>query len=203
MHELTLVLGILAAVLHGAAYVLYIIQTKQGQSKPNVVSWSIWAFLATLNAFLFREVSGDTVAALQFFTGSVAAILTFSFALVMGKFSWLKPIEWTMFVLGLAAAAVWWFLRSVNSAYLIVLVAFIISFIPTFMGVWRDPSKETPRSWIIWTAACVVTTTNVILLWNDEPFALLTPIVLIFAHGSIAVLSRKKRKERFKQKQRK
>lgn len=198
MQELTIALGLTAALLHGVAYVLYNVQAKLGKSSPNAASWSVWAFLATLNALSYREMSGDLVATLQFFTGSVACVLTFLYVLTIGKFSRLKPKEWGLFALGLLATVVWWKLRSATGANMIVLVAFLISFIPTFEGVWRDPFKETPRSWTLWTLALLITTTNVVLR-DGKPIALLTPIVLLVAHGSIAILSVQWRKAKFRQ----
>lgn len=196
MKEFSLVLGVAAALLHGVAYVLYNVQAKLGKSSPNAASWSVWAFLATLNAFSYREMSGDVVATLQFFIGSVACVLTFFYALTIGNFSWLKPKEWGLFALGLLATIVWWQVRSVAGANMIVLAAFLISFIPTLEGVWRDPSKETSRSWMLWAVAFFMTTTNVVLR-GGKPIALITPGVLCIAYGSIALLSTQKRKERF------
>lgn len=195
MHSLTITLGVMAALLHGIAYILYNVQTKLGQSQPNSASWSIWAFLATLNALSFREMSGDTIAALQFITGSVACILTFVYALVIGKMTWPKRKDWIAFGLGLAATGVWWKFRSATGANMVVLLAFLISFVPTFSGVLTDPNKETPRSWVLWTIALLVTTLNVSLQkgWH---MALVTPTVLLVAHGSIAYLASNTRKER-------
>lgn len=198
LQELTITLGLTAALLHGVAYVLYNMQAKLGSSKPNAASWSVWAFLATLNALSYREMSGDAVMTLQFFTGSVACILTFLYVLTIGKFSRLKPKEWGLFTLGLLATLVWWKFRSATGANMIILVAFLISFIPTFEGVLRDPFKETPRSWMLWTLAFLVTTINVVLR-DGKPVTLLTPIVLFLTHGSIALLSAQSRKAKFTQ----
>lgn len=198
MQELTIALGLTAALLHGVAYVLYNMQVKLGKSSPNVASWSVWAFLATLNAFSYREMSGDVVTTLQFFTGSVACFLTFLYVFTIGKFSKLKLKEWVLLALGLLATLVWWKFRSATGANMIVLFAILVSFIPTFEGVWRDPFKETPRSWTLWTLAYLLTTTNVVLR-EGKPFALLTPIVLLIAHGSIAILSTQSRKAKFRQ----
>lgn len=196
MKELSLALGIAAALLHAVAYILYNIQTKLGKSSPNAASWSLWAFLATINALTYKEMSGSMVATMQFFAGSVACFLTFLFVLAIGKFSWLKPKEWAVFALGVLATLVWWKFRSATGANMIVLVALGFSFIPTIDGVWQNPFKETPRSWVLWTLAYLVTTTNVVLQ-GGKPIALLTPIVLLLAHGSVAVLCRQKRKSRY------
>ena len=196
MQELTVALGVTAALLHGAAYVLYIVQTKIGKSSPNEASWRIWAFLATLNALSYYKMSGDIVATLQFFTGSVGCILTFLYALATGKFSRLKTGEWVLFALGLLATLVWWRFRSATGANMIVLFAFLISFIPTFKGVLRDPFKETSYSWTLWTLAFLVTAATVVLR-DGKLIALLTPVALSIAHGGVAILSTEKRKRRF------
>lgn len=198
MQELTIVLGLTAALLHVVAYVLYNMQTKLGKSSPNAASWSVWAFLAIFNALSYREMSGDAVVALQFTIGSVACVFTFFYVLIIGKFSRLKPKEWGLFALGLLATLVWWKFRSATGANIIVLVAFLISFVPTFEGVLRDPFKETPQSWVLWTLAFLITTTNVFLR-DGKSIALLTPIVLLIAHGSIAFLSTQSRKAKFRQ----
>ena len=197
LSQLTISLSVAAALLHGIAFILYNIQTKLGQSKPNATTWGLWAFSATINAFSYSSMSGDMIVALQFFTSSVACILTFLYVLVIGKLSWPKRKEWALVGLVLFAVFVWW-KWSATSANVIILVAVTFSFIPTFEGVWRDPFKETPLSWTLWTLAYLVTATNVLLRGNHL-VALVSPIGLLIAHGSIAVLSTQKRKKRFSQ----
>ncbi len=197
MHKLTFFLGVLVAVLHGSAFIIYNIQTKQGKSDPNPVSWSIWAFLATMNALTYREMSGDVVATFQFYTGSVACTLTFLYVLAIGEFAWLEPEEWLLFLLGLAASLVYWKFRNATGGNLIILVAFLISFYPTFKAVLENPFKETPTAWNIWTLALFLNVVN-IALRGGEPIAFLMPGVLLICHWSIAWLSRPKRKEQFR-----
>ena len=50
------VLPILAAAIHAVGFVLYNLHTKRGESKPNFVSWFVWALLATLNALTFSAM---------------------------------------------------------------------------------------------------------------------------------------------------
>lgn len=198
MDQVRLALGIVAAVLHGLGYYLYSRHTKLGQSTPNIASWSIWAFLATINALTYRVMSGDPAATLQFFMGSIGCMLTFLFALAMGKFSWPKRWEhWAMFILGIVATVVYYRFRNATSANMIVLVAFVISFIPTLEGVIRDPFVEVPRSWVIWTVAYMITTMNVTLNPDWRLVSLLMPVVMVVAHGAVAVLSTDTRKARF------
>jgi hypothetical protein len=92
-------------------------------------------------------MSGDMVATLQFFTGSVACTLTFIYVLIIGKFSRLKPKEWGLFALGLLATLVLLKFRNATGANMLALAAVLISFYPTFEGVLKNPHRETPYSW--------------------------------------------------------
>ncbi|MDP2683723.1 MAG: hypothetical protein Q8P20_01575 [bacterium] len=195
MEKLTIALGIAAALVHGAAYILYNVHAKLGKSSPNVTTWSIWALFAIINTLSYYEMSGDAVVTLQFFTGSVACIFTFFYTLTIGKFSWPGKKDWGCFFLVLIAILVWWKFESVTGANMIFVIAFIISFIPTYIGVLRDPLKEMPMSWALWSIAYIITTTNVVLR-DDGHMALVMPFVLAIAHGSIVGLSTKSRKER-------
>ncbi|PLX25966.1 hypothetical protein C0580_00940, partial [Candidatus Parcubacteria bacterium] len=163
MNDYTPVLGVGAALLHGTAYVLYNIQTRSGQSKPNPASWSVWTILAIINAFSFREVSGDLVSTLQSFIGSAACIYTFSYALFKGKFSRLGGKEWFTLAMSLLAVLVWWIFQSATYANMIVLLAILVSFKPTFDGVLKDPFREVSRSWWIWTLAYTFTMASILL----------------------------------------
>jgi len=197
MDTISLVLGVVAALLHAAAYVLYNRQAKLGQSQPNPISWSVWAFLAILNALTFTGMS-DRVSALQFVAGSVACFCTFIYVLTIGKFAWPKrgAKEWKIFGLGIIAAIVWFAFHSAEWANMVVLLGFVISFKPTYDGVKADPNKETPLSWVIWTVAFGITIINLIIR-DKELVAFITPVVLLLSHGSIAVLSRQSRKRTF------
>ena len=197
MHDYTVVLGVGAALLHGTAYVLYNIQTHFGKSEPNPASWAIWTLLSILNAWSFREVSADNLSTLQFFTGSVACMITFFYTWYRGKLKRLKHSEWRILALALSVIVVWRIFNSATGANMLVVLTFIISFIPTLKGVLADPFKESPRSWWLWTAAFAFTIGSILLRWRGEPLALVMPTVLLIAHGSIAVLSSQKRKDKF------
>lgn len=198
METVSIILGVVAAVLHGAAYVMYMRQAKLGKSKPNPISWSIWAFLAVMNVSTFTAMS-DLVSALQFVTGTVACIVTFLYVLRIGKFEWPErgASEWKIFGLALLAAIVWYVFRSAEGANMIVLVAFLISFKPTLDGVKEDPENETARPWWIWTLAFVLTIVNLIIR-DKALIAFAMPVILLLAHFIIGWLSRETRKRVFR-----
>jgi len=197
VNNIRLVLAIAAVVIHGTAFFFYVKQMKLGQSRPNIVTWGIDIFLMLLNTLTFREMSRDTVATAQFFVGTVGCVIIFLYALVRGKFSEPGRTGWWAMLLGIIAAITWYVFREVTWANMIVLVALSVAFVPTWDGAYRDPFKETPRSWVMWTMAYLITTVNVLLNPTWRVVSLVNSIVSMFAHGLVAVLSTKKRKCKF------
>ena len=197
MEELGYALGIMAALLHGVAYVWYNIQTKLGQSRPNPASWSIWAFLAILNAWSFLKASNDLAVTLQFIMGSVACFCTFVYVLVIGKFDWPEKGHWVACVIGFVAAVIWWVTDSPTLGNVAIIIAFVISFWPTFSGALRDPHKEGPIPWWIWSIAFAVTLGNTVWRWDGNYWTPIPSAVLLILHFSIVPLSSKRRKQRF------
>lgn len=196
METLSIILGITAALLHGSGYLVYNIQTKLGKSEPRIITWLIWVFLTIINALSYNVMSGDFVATLQFFMGSVACIITFSYVVMIGKFKKPEKHDWLMFGLAMLAMTVWAIFRSATGANMIILLATTISFIPTLKGVWGNPFVETPPAWNLWTIAYVISTINLVLR-GCPAVAFVGPVAMVFAHGAIAVLSTESRKKRF------
>lgn len=197
MQTITAVLGIGAALLHGTAYVLYNLQSKSGKSQPNVISVGIWVFLSALNAFVFKEVSAGVVVTLQFFVGALGSFGTFVYVLRIGKFRRPANWEWSVLVLGILAGVLWLFFHSAAMANMIILIAILISCVPIWVGVLRDPFKESPLAWILWASAFVITSVNVALRWllsDGSPVAIIMPVTLVVAHGIVAIWSRPSRK---------
>jgi hypothetical protein len=197
VHDLTVVLGITAALLQSVAYLMYAAQTKIGRSSPKSASWGIWVFLTIVNALTFGVMSGSWLVTLQFFAGSVACVALFLYMLAIGKLSWPTSGEWGIVGLGILATVVWWIFRDAAYANLIICFASAIAFKPMYEELWRDPRKETPRSWVLWTLAFLVTTVNVVVNWQGKPLNLVMPVGGAILHGTVAYLSRESRRIRF------
>jgi hypothetical protein len=196
MDRVFLAFGIIASLLHVAAYSIYVRQAIRGTSKPNAASWAVWAFLATLNALTYREMTGDWIAALQFTVGSGALILAFLAMLFVGRFGRLNRADWFLLGMGVLASAVWWRFQSAASANMILLAAFVISFVPTWKQIYRRPEDERPLTWYMWAAGYGLTVL-IALARVNTPLALFMPLFDCLSHGSIGVLSRASRRQRF------
>lgn len=193
MNDIRIALALAAAVMHGTAFFIYARQVKIGSSQPNIATWSITSFLMLLNALTFREMSRDSIATAQLFVGFAGALTIFLYALVRGKFSKPGRTEIYSAAVGFVAVAVWFAFRSAANANTIVLLALLIALWPTWVGVFRNPFVEAPLPWAMWATAYILTTINLSI--NPDPtwqrVALVNPVVAIFAHGVVAVLSSK------------
>lgn len=182
-------LSITAALLQGLAFIIYLRQVRFGSSTPNPASWTVWAFLAVLNALTFWKASGDMLATMTFFTGGVMCTVVFVYSLFAGKFSKLDNVAKTSLIIGLVACFVWWKQQDASYANILVAFGFAVSSWPTLQGVWQDSRKEKSLPWFIWTAAFTLTLLNVILRWKGQSISLLMPTECVIIHGVVATLA--------------
>lgn len=197
IRELSIGLGIAAALLNGIAYFTYNKQAKKGDSDPSIASWAIWVLLTILIAMSYAGML-SLVLALPFFIGATGRIVTFSYMLAKGKFSWPTLREWGYIAIGAVATLVWLVFKSAAGANIIVLVAFLISFVPTVEDVAKDPFKETPRAWELWAGVFCLMIAN-LLLTGKGVTSFITPVAFLAADVIVAVLSSPRRKTRFLQ----
>lgn len=181
-------LSISAALLQGLAFIVYLRQVRFGSSVPNPASWTVWAFLATLNALTFWKASGDALATMQFFTGGVMCIAVFVYSLYAGKFAKLDTQAKVVLGIGLVACLVWWVLQDASYANIIVAFGFAVSSYPTIRGVWQNPQNEKSLPWFMWTVAFTLTLANVVTRWKGQYISLIMPIECIVIHGVVTFL---------------
>lgn len=187
-------LSILAALLHGIGYLIYLCQVYGGGSVPNPASWTVWALLSILNALTFWKASKDPLATAQFFTGSVLCVAVWVYALASGRFSPLDTMGWAVLASCIITSIIWWATRSAIYASLMVAGILFWSSVPTIQGVWQNSSLEQALPWYLWTAAYLVTSINVARRrdQNNSRWWLLmaVPIVGIIIHGMVAIAVR-------------
>lgn len=185
----TVVVGMVAVVIHLMGYALYNLQTHRGYSTPNLTSWALWALLAALSAFTYSAFSNDWVTTLLFYAGTAAQIFTLIFALSTGKFTAIRREEYLVMLLAVCAIFVWWNDRNAGGANIILLTATLLGGIPTILGVWRNPRLEKPTPWLLWSLAFALTIFNVFLRGNGYALNLAMPVGGLLMHGAVALLA--------------
>lgn len=195
MLDLSVLLPISAATLHGVGYTLYTKQTAQGNTKPNPVSLFIWLFLAALNALTFSAMN-DRVAALQMFVGTIGMTVTFFYALVSGKLRLPKAGEWVMLVVCLLSIFVWK-RTDATLANMVIVVGVILSFVPYIYDLWLDPRLDKAQAWWFFTTAWTITSVSTYFFNGGLTLSMVMPIVMTIAHLTVALLSTESRKEQY------
>ncbi len=188
-----MILSIVAAVLHGVAYVIYLSQVHHGGSVPNPASWTVWAFLAGLNAFSFWKASKDPIATAQFFTGSVACLVVWIYSMIAGRFSALDSVGFGVLYASAVACVVWWATEAIY-ANIVVATIMLISSIPTVQGVWQDGGVERALPWYLWTLAFTITSVNVMHRADKGQsrwwLLMVTPVSCVALHAAVAVAAK-------------
>lgn len=191
------ILGVIAGLIHIVAFLIYHRQMLQGTSKPNQATWTLWVFISTLNCISYIVMSGDIIKGLLPIASTAACIAVFVVSLFKGKLSKLNFGDQIALMLGFASIFVWRAYRSATYANLILQICILISFIPTYRGVWKEPSNEKALPWFVWSSAYILTIIVVFLRWQGQYQDLVYPINCLLLHGGVGILSLRKPKGGF------
>lgn len=186
--ELSIILSTQAGLGYCLAYLDYNRGVLTGETKPNGATWAIWSAIAVVSTGSYFAASGDFWKSLLPILNIVLCIGTFVLALITGKFKKLDVTDWIALGLGLIAAVVWGVYKSATYANLIVQVAIMVGFIPTWRAIWKTPSCEHPRPWWIWDISYCISAVVVILRWENQWIDLVYPINCIVLHASVPIL---------------
>lgn len=170
--------GLIAGLTALIAYGLYFKQTLKGQSTPNPSTWVIWLLVGIINAFTYFSVTGNNlwqsfvVIAVTF---SVSVIFVYS--LFKKKFSRISKTEIVMFILAIAIGVFWQITSNDRVANLLLQGIYVISYIPTILGIIKCTGKEYYAAWTVAFIAYLFSTISIISGHLTDWVALIHPIV--------------------------
>lgn len=186
--EISIVLSTLAGLGFCLAYLEYNRVVITGKTKPNGAAWAIWSAIAVVSTGSYIAVSEDFWKSLLPILNIMLCIGTFVLALIAGKFKRLDVTDWIALGIGLTAVVVWGAYKSATYANLIVQVAIAVGFIPIWRAVWKNPSCEHSRPWLIWVVSYLVSLIVVTLRWKGQWIDLVYPINCVLLHASVPIL---------------
>ncbi|HVL18879.1 MAG TPA: hypothetical protein VM387_12805, partial [Gemmatimonadales bacterium] len=215
-----LYIGLLAGLLQLVGYLLYV---RDEEIEPNPVTWLMFAYGTMLLTVLeWDRQASAAVLALPVVCSSMALFVAarcWRRARRADPSRW-WPREWwpddwrdrasfqadlALTALYLAAAALtysrWIGEGARETAVIVFLVGAnlttLTAFFPLLRGVVEDPSQERSTPWAVWAAAYALlgVTTYAVQgeIWSE---LMLYPVLNTVLHGSVAVLSRRARRER-------
>ncbi len=203
-------LAILAGVVLGCAYSLYLWQTYGKQSTPNLTTWLIGFPTALVNYLtytrLFRDRSRSAVALVAVGLTLLVAL----YALWAGAFTTPKWYDMFCTVMAMAIGMIWYYRRQwlllqlspdavdreekerylAGKANITLQFVFLASFLPTLYGLWLGTGHEYALAWFVATAAYGIQILAIRVDWDGRYSSFAFPVINgIICNGAVAVLA--------------
>ena len=122
----------------------YFRDTLAGRTKPNRVSWFLWALAPLVSLGAAFSADADIWASVRVLVGGVVPAVIFLGSFVNRKSYWqLTRFDWFCGGLSLTALLFWQFANSPLIAVLLATAANTFASIPTFIKAWNFPETET------------------------------------------------------------
>ena len=179
-------LVILSAVLGLSGSFAYIRDMFRGKSKPNLVTWGLWAFAPLIATGAALSASADIWATVRIFMSGFGPLLIFLFAFIVPQSYWkLSKFDFACGGLSLIALFAWLGANSPVLAILLAAAADLLAALPTIIKAWKYPETETVYTYFIglFTASIVI---PAIPVWNIENSAF--QIYLLIVNTSLFII---------------
>ena len=179
-------LVILSATLGLSGAFVYIRDILSGKSKPNLVTWGLWALAPLIATGAAFSAHADVWATVRIFMSGFGPLLIVLTTLFFSKSYWkLSAFDYACGLLSLFALGAWLLANSPVLAILLAAIADLLATLPTIIKAWNYPETETVYTYFIglFTASIVI---PAIPVWNIENSAfqvylLVANTILFFA----------------------
>ncbi|HEX5797045.1 MAG TPA: hypothetical protein VFX86_01495 [Candidatus Saccharimonadales bacterium] len=157
---------ILAVIVNFAGSLNYLVNTLKGDTKPNRVTWFLWALfpMIAFSAMLDKDV-GTTPLVLTFMSGFMP-LMIFSGSFINRNAFWkITRFDWTCGILSFAGLILWFITREGNIAIALSILADALALLPTLVKSYKFPKTE---SWAAFggAAAAAFITMLTIKVWT-------------------------------------
>lgn len=132
-------LGTIANLVGGFSYIR---GTLRGTTKPNRVSWLLWAAVPMIATFA-GLASGATWALLPVFMAGFIPFLIFIFSFVNKNAYWkLGTLDYICGAVSVLAVILWMLTKEAGIAITFAIIADTLASIPTIVKAWQNPETE-------------------------------------------------------------
>ena len=177
-------LVIIAAVASLLAAFVYIRSMFVGGTKPNRVSWLMWA-IAPLIATAAALSNGVSWAVLPVFMAGFSPFLIFAASFFAKKAYWrLSSFDYVCGALSAIALVMWWVTKDPNVAIVFAMASDVLASIPTLTKAWTNPETESVWPFLIGVFGSA-SSLAVATLWTFSEYAF--PIYLIIVNIVVLV----------------
>ena len=121
----------------------YLRDTLAGRTKPNRVSWSLWALAPLISLGAAFDADADLWASIRVLIGGIVPAVIFLASFINKNSYWrLGRFDWFCGALSLAALVFWQLADSPLVAVLLATTANTLATVPTFVKAWNYPETE-------------------------------------------------------------
>ena len=121
----------------------YLRDTLAGKTKPNRVSWSLWALAPLISLGAAFDADADVWASIRVLVGGIVPAVIFLASFINKNSYWrLGRFDWFCGGLSLAALVFWQLADSPLVAVLLATTANTLATVPTFVKAWNYPETE-------------------------------------------------------------
>lgn len=178
---------ILGAIFSFLGILSYLRSTLKGETKPNRVTWSLWA-LAPLIAFTAELDKGVGIQSLMTFMVGFNPVLVVLASLRNKKSEWkLGTLDYVMGALSLFGIALWLYLGEGNYAIFFAIVADGLAAVPTLIKSFKFPETENYMGYMGGLSAAFITLLT-IDSWNFAHYAF--PVYILIVNFMLVSLIR-------------
>lgn len=180
-----LIVGSIGGLIAFFSIIPYAKDILRGTTRPNVASYSLWAFLVAIS--MMAQIDAGASWSLILLIGDFLAVLIVLLFCIAGygykKYSW---VEYVCFALGILAIVLWQITSQPLLAICFAILADLIASIPTVVKTYRDPWSELPFAWFLvaFGAMLGIVSTNI---WNLEN--ILFPLNILIINGTVAIIA--------------
>ncbi|MBI2623324.1 MAG: hypothetical protein HYW65_01990 [Candidatus Liptonbacteria bacterium] len=144
-HWLVVVSALISVLGAGA----YIRDTLSGKSKPNRVSWSMWALAPLVGTAAALSAHADPWAVIRIFLAGFLPLLVFTASFLNPQSYWkLTLFDFLCGACSILALMVWGFADSPRAAILFAAIGDGFASLPTIRKAWKYPETETGLTYI-------------------------------------------------------
>lgn len=177
------VVGIALSVYANFAYIR---NTLKGVTKPNRVTWFMWALAPLVGSIIAYYSGSDPWVTSRVFVAGSLPFLVFIFSFVNSQSYWkLTGFDITCGILSFAAFVLWVFTRQSDAAILLAIAADVFASVPTVIKAWKYPETETGITYVLFALSFIIII-PAIPVWNVQNASFQMYLLLI--NGLMAFL---------------
>lgn len=142
-------LVIISALISVAGSAAYIRDTFLGRSKPNLVSWSMWALAPLIGTAAALSIHADVWATIRVFLAGFLPLLVVLASFINPKGYWkLTLFDFFCGACSLLAIIIWLLLGLAQGAILLAVLGDGLALLPTLRKAWTRPDTETGLTYL-------------------------------------------------------